>query len=135
MCRFLRSKLRPHRPRRVDRFPKVYPLQSRLRARASSFAKSRAQWFQRKKSFTHCCRLALLPIDERFHSRSAQVQIRFGPRTERTERIKSFCARVLHILFLEIARRDIVQTGVPENVRPNGSRVAQMAAAPSDNGG
>src|SRR5215469_18743478 len=61
-------------------------------------------------------RLAQLPIHTCFDQDIAGVELCFNVRANRTKRIESFCTRKLHVAFLKVARRNIVQAGVTENV-------------------
>ena len=61
-------------------------------------------------------RLPDIAVYARFHEDIGWIKIRFDVRADRAEGVKTFCARELHIFFLQIARGDIVQAGVAQHV-------------------
>ena len=66
-----------------------------------------------------CADCLLAPLTNVSMVVSADGGSGFNHRAERAKRVKALAARVLAVHALQIARGDVVQTGVAENVGPD----------------
>ena len=77
-------------------------------------------------------RLFRYAVDEGFDGSPAGSMAGFHHRAEGTESIEAFYAGKLDVEFLQVARGDVIQAGVAEDVGPDVVRIGEMRAAPAD---
>src|SRR5271154_7448009 len=70
----------------------------------------------------------------RFNQNIGWIEFRLDMRADGAKRVKTLGSRELHIALLEVARRNIIQAGIPQNMGKRIVSVPQMRTAhPNDN--
>src|SRR5277367_2428418 len=70
-----------------------------------------------------------LPEDSvhmRFNQNIGWIEFRLDMRADGAKRVKTLGSRELHIALLEVARRNIIQAGIPQNM---GKRIVSVTRA------
>src|SRR5208283_1973123 len=73
-------------------------------------------------------RLAESAIDVRLDQDVARIELRFNVWSDGAKRVKSFGAGELHIALLQVARSDVVDTGVTQDIGKRVGIVVEMSA-------